>query len=174
MNSQPYRYNLKIEAVGEKKKISKKYQAGRKVNFSKPVTNIGTKIYVLKDPKSAGHPVVYVGHTIQSISQISVRVHGKYNYKWLHPEAIWEELDLYIFLIDIPQHLLLKGEEEQEARKLFGEAVEAELVNLVKQDLKAWPAGQNEIHFNNLYGAHAIRIAESIYGMLGRCEFICA
>lgn len=168
MFSQPYRYTLKIKAVGDKKKVSGKFRDGRKVNFSKPVTDGGTKIYVLKDHHAKDNPVVYVGHTIQSISQISVRVHGKYNYKWLHPEALWDELELYIFIVDVPSHVLIEKIEEQEARKLFGEAIEAEVVNLVKQDLGKWPAGQNEIHFNNLYGAQAIRVAESIYGLISR------
>lgn len=50
--------------------------------------------------------------------------------------------------------------------KLYGEAVEAEVVYLVRKETGNWPLGQNEIHFNNAHPKQARLEAQKIYRCL--------
>jgi len=163
MTFQSYTYRLVLGERGGKRCVLVKEQNDLPVNFSSPVTDTGkTKIYVLYDEKE----VVYVGHTIQSIGQISVRTHGKYNYPWLKDEsrsAIW----LTVFLINPPDVCTVDGndEETKQLTKNYGEAVEAELVYLVRNETGKWPSGQHEVHFRNDYLV-ANEVATELYKSL--------
>ncbi|WP_273444716.1 hypothetical protein [Neolewinella agarilytica] len=148
-------YDLNIGQVDGIRKITSKEQGGVTCNFSAPVTSQGlTKIYVLTSP--AGE-FVYVGHTIRSIGQISLRSNTPYNYKWLTVGS-WEKLHLHVFLLEIDSAVT--------DTKLYGEAIEAEVVWLIRSKTGYWPLGQNEIHFNNNFSTKSKEEARVIFDLL--------
>ncbi|TDE05820.1 hypothetical protein [Flavobacterium sandaracinum] len=59
-------------------------------------------------------------------------------------------------------------DETSDEERSFVEAVEGELVYLVRQKTGKWPLFQNEIHFNNCDGA--LEVAEDVLGKLFRRE----
>jgi hypothetical protein len=148
-------YDLNIGNIEGLRKIISKEKDGVNCKFSAPVTTRGlTKIYVLMSPTGE---FVYVGHTIRSIGQISMRSHTPYNYKWL-TVGNWDKLHLHVFLPEIDELII--------DTKLYGEAVEAEVVRLIHARTGRWPLGQNEIHFNNDFTETAVAQAEEILRVL--------
>ncbi|WP_420459091.1 hypothetical protein [Neolewinella sp.] len=86
-----------------------------------------------------------------------MRGHTPYNYKWL-TVGDYTELKLSVFMLDIPGNC--------EDAKLYGESIEAELVYLVRKQTGHWPAGQNEIHFNNDHPKNARLRAREMYDVM--------
>jgi hypothetical protein len=160
---QSHTYRLILGERNGKRCVLSKEKDGIVTKFSSPVTDPGkTKIYVLYDEEE----VVYVGHTVQTIGQISVRTHGKYNYPWLKNNDrsdIW----LTVFLITPPTTCTVDGNEEatKQLTKNFGEAVEAEFVYIVREETGKWPSGQHEVHFRNDF-SEANAIAKQLYDNL--------
>jgi len=160
--SGPYIYSLELSGAKNGRYISAKLYEGQLSNFQKPVTKNKTpKVYILKHEGK----IVYVGYASQSIGTRlgqGVRNFGKkYGYKW----SILDEVELYIIVFDKE----LKGSERGKRNDAdlpfieFAEAVEAELVYLVKEKTGFWPAFQNEIHFNNEDNEKVKIVAEEIY-----------
>lgn len=120
----------------------------------------GSKIYVIH---RAGE-IIYVGHTTQKVgSRITQSQNAKkYRYKWLSAE--YPEVELSVFLFPEPT--------DCESLKHYGESIEAELVYLVREQTKSWPAAQNEIHFNNAHPVQARLEAEKIYRCLTGKEVV--
>lgn len=126
-------YKLKISKSG--------YQClsvnGEKVShFISPDTKPNKqKLYVLKD----GSEIYYVGMTSQPISarlRIGYRAkgeHGYHGYKWIG-EVSSAELLVWCFTHDDPA---------------ITEAIEGELVYLIRNNTGKWPTYQMEIHFHN-------------------------
>ena len=151
----PITYDPIIKRQNGQRRIAGKEQNGRKVSFSKPVTDKGGKVYVLQD--DLGN-IIYVGHTIRSIGQITTRRHTPYNYKWSGGNHGHKKLRLSVFMLDVPG--------DCKDIQLYGEAVEAELVYLVREQTGHWPVGQNEIHFNNDFPVAARNEASKMYALL--------
>ena len=107
---------------------------GAKVDFSKPVTGVGAKVYVV----SVNQTPVYVGATTQAIKvRLNQGLKAKYGYKWK---------DLGRATISV---WMLEG-----ADKMDMETVEGEVVFLIRQQCDKWPEYQNEIHFHESCDAH--------------------
>ena len=127
------RYGLKLSKNG--------YQCesvnGRTINhFISPDTKPKTqKLYVLKDYSK----IYYVGMTSQSMSSrlgIGYRAngeHGYHGYKWIG-KITKAELLVWCFTHDDPTTT---------------EAIEGELVYLIRNNTGKWPLYQMEIHFHN-------------------------
>jgi hypothetical protein len=116
------------------------------------------KIYVIVTKGK----VSYVGYSHQSITnrlRIGFNADGStgyHGYKWVHHK----EVTMYVFIFE--NEPLLDPEVLADA-KYFYEAVEAELVFLVRKNTEQWPENQNEIHFNNGSMKSARKLAEKIY-----------
>lgn len=156
----PFCYVLCLSGSEEKRVLYKKDLEGNVIKFKHPVTKNRTpKIYILKQEEE----IVYVGYASQSIGTRlgqGIRANGAngyHGYKW--KQAL--ELILYVFVFD---HLLIgKKNKEDEPYVLMAEAVEAELVYLIREKTGKWPCFQNEIHFNNENLNKAKGIAAEIY-----------
>jgi len=144
--SGPYCYTLQLSGDENKRVISKKVYIGKVSKFKIPVTKDKIpKIYVLKHNKQ----VVYVGYASQSIGKRLGQgvgangLNGYHGYKWKQVS----ELELLVFVFNKE----LKGNKHIGDKPFidFAEAVEAEIVFLVRQNTGNWPRFQNEIHFNN-------------------------
>lgn len=154
----PYCYSLFLSGSQKKRVLSRKEQDGIVVDFGKPVTQYKhPKIYILKD----GERVVYVGYSSQSIrARIDggLRAKGEngyHGYKWQ-----WEEeLELLVFMFTP----FVGNKEKDDQYKLFVEAIEAELVFLIRQKTGNWPECQNEIHFNNFRREEVKKVAGDIF-----------
>jgi hypothetical protein len=99
--------------------------------------NSSEKLYVVKSRRADRSEFVYVGRTY---SPMRVRMYRglnarKYRYQWRGLARV----DLYVC------PLLGLGEKD-------GEAIEAELVYLVRHHERKWPTHQNEIHFRHELG----------------------
>ena len=111
---------------------------------TKPTTQ---KLYVLKD----GGEVYYVGMTSQSMSsrlRIGYRAdgeHGYHGYKWVG-KITKAELLVWCFTHD---------------DSAITEAIEGELVYLIRSQTGKWPIYQMEIHFHNASESER-QVAESI------------
>lgn len=158
----PYTYELILESVKDDRIIAKRIFDGNEQRaFKKPVTNDKTpKIYVLQ----AEGKIVYVGYTSQSISnrlRDGLKKAGTFKdykgYKWKNISP----LKLHIFVFDCT----LKGKRCEVDIPFIDlvEAVEAELVYLVREKTGRWPEFQNEIHFNNEELKKAKEIAADLY-----------
>lgn len=159
----PYIYQLEIGGLNDKRRLLHKKQNGKEVKFRKPVTIQGVpKIYVLKK----GEDVLYIGFTQQSIGarlsggMYASGSYGYHGYKW---KQDYDEVDLLVFVGDetfngIPDH-------DAQIRLKY-EAIEAELVYLIREQTKRWPEYQNEIHFNNIHLNDAKEVAKGIYAAL--------
>lgn len=107
--------------------------------------------------------VFYVGEANTSIKirlQRSCSSHNHYiitgkarggykGYKWLNKKDNSErnlKIAVAIFCEDY----------DPDDKRVFIEAIEGELVHLIKQNTGKWPAFQNEIHFSNCQGAKEI------------------
>ena len=115
--------------------------------FEKPVSNNKlSKIYVVKHRSD----IVYVGTTFQAISsrlRSGLQADGKngyYGYKWKHLKSV----DLFIFCLF--------------EKKLRAEAMEAEIVYLIRNKTGEWPKYQTEIHFHKAE-RNEKKIADLIY-----------
>lgn len=141
----PFCYTLQLSGSKDTRFISSKICDGKAGNFNTAITKDKTpKIYVLTYEKE----VVYVGYASQSIGKRlgqGVRAHGVngyHGYKWKQVDR----LELTVFVFDKE----LKGNKQYDIPFIeFAEAVEAEIVYLVRQSTGKWPKYQNEIHFNN-------------------------
>jgi len=107
------------------------------------------KIYIV----SYGKKILYVGETKRSI-KARLRNSKKYGHKFFdkninrHRKLI---LSVAVF------------ENNYDDNKEFIEAIEAEIVYLVRTKLNCWPTFQNEIHFNNVNANDARKKAKYIY-----------
>jgi hypothetical protein len=159
----PYCYTLLLSGKEDKRIISKKICDGKETNFKPPINqNLTPKIYVLKYKGV----VVYVGYASQSIGtrlgqgMRAAGLNGYHGYKWKQVE----ELDLYVFVFDQK----LKGSKHKDDKPFvnLAEAVEAELVYLIRGKMGEWPEFQNEIHFNNWELEKAKKIAKDLYSKI--------
>ena len=124
----------KYRIMFKDRKIASIEMNGHKVkSFTQPVTkNKLPKLYVVKYESK----VIYVGVTSQSIrNRLRYGLeadgkHGYHGYKWKH----LSEVDILIWCL--PQGLDCI------------EAIEAELVYLIRQRIGKWPKYQMEIHFH--------------------------
>lgn len=109
------------------------------------------KVYVIKN----GEKFLYVGEAHCSIDtrlkrgftpyryfiRNGIKRRGYQGYKWiqLSEARVRPELSVYVIVL----------EEKYDKFRGFAEAVEGELVYLIRLQTGAWPEFQNEIHFNN-------------------------
>lgn len=156
----PYCYTLQLTGEKDKRVIATKLCNGIEAKYTLSVTKLSTpKIYILKE----GDVVVYVGYTSQSIATRfwqGIRAsgfNGYYGYKWKQVN----ELQLLVFVFD--QKLEGNKHDYDKTHVALAEAVEAELVYIVRNKTGKWPAYQNEIHFNNSQSDLARTIASEIY-----------
>ncbi|CAM3545330.1 hypothetical protein FLGE108171_02180 [Flavobacterium gelidilacus] len=125
------------------------------------------KLYVITNEKKE---FLYVGEASTSILKRFQRGTVAYNhfvrngnarngykgYKWLNnKENLFRTLTVFALVFD---------EEKNENRK-FVEAVEGELVYLIREKSGKWPLFQNEIHFSNCDGALevALEVLENVF-----------
>lgn len=169
----PQTYTLIISGNKENRVLQKKQQNGIDTDFKYPVTKDKCpKIYILKH----NDEIVYVGYTGQSMTarlSYGFKVNGEngyYGYKW----KVEDELELIVFVFEQQfqeiKHITdtnLKEELEVQNRKYKEdiEAIEAEIVFLVRNEYGYWPKYQNEIHFNNSYN-QAKQVAGEIYSLI--------
>lgn len=140
----PYHYHLELSGPDKARFIKQKTQNGVVVNFNSSVTNNKTpKIYIIQKDGE----ILYVGYAGQPIANrfrggLNPKgVKGYHGYKWKDCDKVTAT----IFVFDA-----FNGNEEiQKKQKKFVEAIEAELVYLVRSKTGVWPSCQNEIHFNN-------------------------
>lgn len=166
----PYIYTLHLTGPEEKRRILKKEFEGIETNFQAPVTARNCpKIYILQIPPH--HPetenrgrILYVGYTGQSVSLrlgYGFRADGSngyHGYKWRN----LDKLTISVFVFDP-----FTGDEAKDnAHKLFVEAIEAEIVYLIRNKTGRWPEFQNEIHFNNINLERTNKISKEIYSTL--------
>ncbi|MCB0745950.1 MAG: hypothetical protein KDC90_00670 [Ignavibacteriae bacterium] len=158
----PLKYKIYLAGDANNRKIIKKTASGKEVNFSSPETEKGlAKLYVLSIEKE----IVYIGFTSQSITTRlyaglrSSGENGYHGYKWKHED----ELDLSVFVY---QNLFGDDAELNNEQYKFVEALEAELVYLVRNKTGNWPRYQNEIHFHSEKTKTAKIRAEEIYNVL--------
>lgn len=158
--SGPYQYNLLLTTNPITKKVTvKKKQDGKYVNFQSPVTSKKRpKIYILKDAES----IIYVGYAGQPIGTriwqglYAQGLNGYHGYKWKQEEQL--ELSVFVF-----EEAFCGIDTKDAAYKSYVEAIEAELVYLIRHKTGQWPKYQHEIHFNNYHGLAAIKCAEAMF-----------
>ena len=163
----PFKYKIELSGGANKRKIIKKTIEGKTVNFSSPVTDKNLpKLYVLSIEKE----IVYMGYTSQSVSSrlyYGLRANGKngyhgyHGYKWKQQQEL--SLDVFVF-----QDFFGKDAKENIMYYQFIEAIEAELVYLVRHKTGKWPKFQNEIHFHNEKLKTAKEKALEMYNLLIR------
>lgn len=140
-----YRYHLKIK----KHTIDSIKLDGKKVNtFKKPVTDKDvSKLYVVKHRSK----IIYVGFTSQGIRnrlRYGLKAEGKRGYHGYQ----WKNLSNVNLLV-----WCFPGKTYKRI-----EAIEAELVYLIRKDTGQWPKCQTEIHFHNTSG-NEIKEAKMIF-----------
>jgi len=157
--SGPYRFHLLLTGTEDKRAFSLKQETNKKSVFHTAVTvKSQPKIYVLK---SAGE-IVYVGYASQSIGtrlgqgMRANGLKGYHGYKWKQ----LEEVELIVFVFE---KIFSEIAEEKHSYKSYVEAIEAELVYIVRRENGLWPRWQNEIHFNNERRKEVIESAEDMY-----------
>ncbi len=129
------------------------------------------KLYVIHDQKE----ILYVGEANSSIKIRFQRACHAFNYysknnkarlgykgyKWLNRKnCLSRKLKVTVAVFDIT----LDAEES----RCFIEAIEGELVFIIRTTLKYWPKFQNEIHFSNMNGAK--EIAEEVFKIINDCK----
>jgi len=121
-------------------------------NFGKPVTkNKLPKIYIIKNRSD----IIYVGITSQSIAarlRHGLKAKGKGGYHGYKFKDLDTKLDLFIFWF-------VKENVDRT------EAIEAEIVYLIRNRTGNWPKNQTEIHFYKATKREK-RIAHLIYEMV--------
>jgi hypothetical protein len=142
----PNRYQIKVSGT-DYKCISVNGKSTD--HFITPDTEVGRqKLYVLRNSKE----LYYVGVTSLSMSarlRIGYRAkgeHGYYGYKWIG-KISRAELFVWCFA---------------ESQQLRAEAVEGELVYLIRTRSGRWPKYQMEIHFHPDASATEKQIAETL------------
>lgn len=114
------------------------------------------KIYLVAN----GTEILYVGEAHKSIKKrfqyscTAFNYHIKYKkarngykgYKWLAPKEPLNDLVVHVFVFD----------ESYDTNRDFIEAIEGEIVYLIRKNTNNWPEYQNEIHFHNELGAAGI------------------
>ncbi|AFL81134.1 hypothetical protein Aeqsu_1651 [Aequorivita sublithincola DSM 14238] len=161
----PYTYDLTLESLKDDRLIATRIFEGAECRtFKKPVTNDKTpKIYVLQ----ADGKTLYIGYTSQSIStrlRDGLKKAGTFKdykgYKWKDSKSV--KLSVFVF-----NHKLIGKRCDEDIPFIdLAEAVEAELVYLVRQKTGRWPEFQNEIHFNNEERERAKEITEDFYNKI--------
>ncbi|MBE99153.1 hypothetical protein [Flavobacterium coralii] len=156
----PYCYTLQLTGDKESRIIAGTFCNGIEAKYSGPIVKTRVpKIYILKQ----GNKLVYVGYTSQSITNRfrqgikASGTKGYHGYKWKQAH----ELQLLVFVFD--QKLVGNKHDDDIPFIALAEAVEAELVYIVRNTTGKWPAYQNEIHFNNQQSELAKAIADDIY-----------
>jgi hypothetical protein len=157
----PFTYDLFLSFRDKKALLERKEQDGQVCNFQKPVTEDGfPKLYIIRTTE---RDIAYVGYTVQSINArlyYGFNASGKsgyHGYKWVK-ELTKAQLLVFVF------NKRLTGNKDLDHDDIaFVEAIEAELVYLIRTNTSAWPIFQNEIHFNNIRLQEASQIAEDIY-----------
>ncbi|MBO3098289.1 hypothetical protein [Gelidibacter pelagius] len=141
----PYKYKILLAGDANNRKIGKKFYNEKEVNFTDPLTDSALpKLYVI----SVANEIVYIGFTFQSIAtRLNSGLKAKENnraigYKWKH---IQEELELTVFVF---QNLFGKGAEENKFVCQHLEAVESELVYLIRNKTGKWPRFQNDLQIH--------------------------
>ena len=134
----PHCYQLILTGPEDARRVARKEQAGQVVRFRKPVTGKGrSKLYILKYRDS----IIYVGYTSQSIGtrlSYGFRASGETGYHGYQ----WKQLDevqLLVFVFDQDAAPKLGDRSERD----FYEAVEAELVYLIREQSGRWPKWQH-------------------------------
>lgn len=160
MYTGPHRYKIILKDKEGSRAIDKKIKEGKVGKFTKPlVNNKQPKIYIIKD----NGEIVYVGYTSQSITtrlNLGLKATGKdgyYGYKW---KNVKDEFELCVFVF---QQTFTGDSEKDRVLREYVEAIEAELVYMVRQELGEWPKYQNEIHFNNNKRSSVLRVANNLY-----------
>jgi len=118
----------------------------------------GVIVYVGKTKQTIGDKFRQSILTYQNVQKGKKKVSGYSGYKWVR-----EYLDKGVVL-DLSV-FLLPGKTNEET-----EAIEAEVVYLVREKTGRWPEYQNEIHFRN--NEEAKRVAEGIYNSMHKGEII--
>ncbi len=120
-------------------------------SFSKPLTEKGYKLYIIKSKKH----FLYIGITRQPLRnrfRLGLKAEGKngyHGYKWKNIKCV----QLFVWIFENYTEIQLEN-------------IEAELTYLVRNKTKSWPLFQNEIHFNNNFkdgSKIALQIFEMIY-----------
>ncbi|MBU1179723.1 hypothetical protein KJ885_02165 [Patescibacteria group bacterium] len=147
ISQQQYRFSLDEKKIKNLEMLLPQHQKLK--TFISPATlNKVPKIYLIRYKSK----VIYVGITAQSISnrlRYGLNAQGKngyHGYKW---KKIKEPLRLCIYTF--------KNDTEERV-----EAIEAEIVYLIRNKTGAWPEYQTEIHFHNATESEK-KIAERIY-----------
>lgn len=156
----PYCYTLQLNGDKENRIIAGTFCNGIEAKYSGPVAKTRVpKIYILKE----GNEIVYVGYTSQSITNRfrqgikASGANGYHGYKWKQAD----KLQLLVFVFS---QSLIGNKHDDDMRFIeLAEAIEAELVYIVRNATGKWPAYQNEIHFNNKDLESAKNIAADIY-----------
>tara|TARA_R110002051_G_scaffold256040_3_gene315119 strand:- start:279 stop:785 length:507 start_codon:yes stop_codon:yes gene_type:complete len=159
----PYCYTLFLSGEETKRVLKKKVCNGKVTNFTKPVTLTKTpKIYILKHKDE----IVYVGYASQPIGLRigqGMRAKGLYGYHGYK----WRNVDKLELLVFVAEKTLIGNRAKADLPFIaYAEAVEAELVFLVRDKTGKWPEFQNEIHFNNAKLEKAKKEAQRIYKLL--------
>ncbi len=114
------------------------------------------KIYLVAN----GTEILYVGEAHTSIKERFLRSRTAFNYyikykkarngykgyKWFMPKVPLSDLTVHVFVFD----------ESYDTNRDFIEAIEGEIVYLIRKNTDNWPEYQNEIHFHNELGAAGI------------------
>lgn len=153
----PYKYKILLAGDANNRKVDKRIYNEKAINFSSPLTdNYLPKLYVISIDKE----IVYVGYTFQSMTtrlNSGLKANGKSGYKW---KNVQDELELSVFVF---QALYGKPTKEYKKYYLFIEALESELVYLVRNKTGNWPKYQNEIRCHYELSKTAKTRAEEIY-----------
>lgn len=143
------RYRIKFK---DKKIISIELNGQNVKSFKHPVTkNKLPKLYVVK----SGSKVIYVGVTSQSIRnrlRYGLEADGKHGYQGYKWKDYLSEVGILIWCFP-----------EEPFKRI--EAIEAELVYLVRNHTGQWPECQTEIHFHKV-SEEEKKVAKSIYQAL--------
>lgn len=160
MEFQSHFFTLFIEPIQQNKYILRKESIGQTQILRKPLTsNRHLKVYLVLE----GETIVYVGYTKQSISS-RLRTgfsasgnKGYYGYKW---RDHFTHVRIFVAVFEEP----LSGIKEQDNNYIaYIEAIEAEIVFIIRSETGKWPQYQHEIHFNNIQLEKANEIAQKIY-----------
>lgn len=158
----PFTYTLQLSGE-DKRTLLKKDALGKPTRFTKVVNQSRVpKIYVLQQDKE----LVYIGYASQGIGTRlgqGLRANGNngyHGYKW----KTVHQLKLHVFVFN--QTLEGNKHNSNQPYIKLAEAVEAELVYLVRSKTGSWPKYQNEIHFNNEYLSKAKEVAAEMYNLL--------
>lgn len=157
--SDPYCYKLFLQGAEDKRVFYSKETKRKALDFHPEIAvRSQPKIYVLKSAQE----ILYVGYASQSMATRlgqGIRangLNGYHGYKWKQ----LEEVELIVFVFE-ETFSAIKA--EMEVYKSYVEAIEAELVYLIRRETGAWPKYQNEIHFNNIHGSKVLAAAEDMY-----------